>query len=60
MQENFKEELTHQEKLEYWKKYDPIHYSEMTSDPCGHNTDSSWFGIIIFLLAVITFLIFIF
>lgn len=44
--------LTHKEEMEYLKVYDPILYSELTSDPCG--TDSSGdpfaFGLGLFFL----------
>jgi hypothetical protein len=45
-------ELSHKEKLDYWKKYDPIHYSEMTSDPCGHNSSPSWWPVVLLVFSI--------
>lgn len=52
------EKRTHKEEMEYLKKYDPILYSELTSDPCGTDCsgDSIGFGIgltVVFILGVI-------
>lgn len=47
--------MTHKEEMEYLKKYNPILYSELTSDPCG--TDSSgdgfMFGIALLVFGII-------
>ena len=44
--------LTHKEEMEYLKKYDPITYSELTSDPCGTDScgDSFAFGVGVFFV----------
>ena len=33
--------MTHKEYMEYLKKYDPIKYSELTSDPTNSPSDDS-------------------
>lgn len=33
--------MTHAEEMEYLKKYDPITYSELTSDPTNARSDDS-------------------
>lgn len=44
------------EHLEYLKEYDPIHYSEITSDPCGSgNDDNAVFTFITIILFLIGF-----
>ncbi len=35
------EEMAHKEYMEYLKKYDPILYSELTSDPTNASSDDS-------------------
>jgi hypothetical protein len=35
------EEMTHKEYMGYLKKYDPILYSELTSDPTNTSSDDS-------------------
>ena len=35
------EEMTHRERMEWLKKYDPITYSELTSDPTNASSDDS-------------------
>ena len=45
--------MKHKEKLEYWKKNDPIHYYEMTTDPTGvGNSDSGIIEVIATILAI--------
>ena len=34
-------EMTHEEKMEWLGKYDPITYSELTSDPTNASSDDS-------------------
>lgn len=45
------------EELEYWKKNDPIHYYEMTSDPTGVGNSSSGLFEVIATIIVIAFII---
>ena len=44
-------EPTHKEQMEYLKKHDPIHYYEMTSDPCGTSSNTGC-GFIFFTLSL--------
>lgn len=48
------EQPTHKEQMEYLKKYDPITYSEMTSDPAGGDGD---LGAAIFSIVMIALFI---
>lgn len=50
------EQPTHKEQMEYLKKYDPMTYSEMTSDPTGVGGDSD-FGATIFSIVIIALFI---
>lgn len=45
--------ISHKEKLEHWKKYDPIHYSEMTSDPTGIGSGSICEDVLAVVLGVL-------
>ena len=53
---------THEEYMNYLKKYDPITYSEMTSDPTGAGGDSDFgytaFSIIMMALLTVGYLYF--
>ena len=51
------EQPTHKEYLDYLKRYDPITYSEMTSDPTGVGGDSD-FGATIFSIVMISLIVF--
>lgn len=49
--------LTHKEKLQYLKKYDPITYYELTSDPCGSGDSSTGCFPIVATLAIVLFIV---
>lgn len=43
---------THKEQMEYLKKYDPITYYEMTSDPCGSSSDNGFIELIVWVAII--------
>lgn len=49
-------EMTHKEYMNFLKKYDPITYSELTSDPTNASSDGGCLTVILlFVVAVLGF-----
>ncbi len=45
-------EMTHKERMEWLRKYDPIKYSELTSDPTNARSDDSGCLEVIFIFLI--------
>ena len=50
------DEMTHQEKMEYWNATDPISYYEMTDDPMAGSSGPG-IGLVLLIILIVSLLI---